>query len=472
MNEDPAGLAPELCMAGGAVVGLLVGTWLPRERQWVARLLAAAACALGLGATALAMRAQPRIAFDTYAIDTATNAARVIVLAATLLVLGLSTEAFAGHRREAEFSVLVLLGALGTVVMVGADDLLLLFAGYLLASVPLYALAGFAKDPGGVEASLKYYLMGALLGVVMLVGVAVLYGAAGATAYPTLASAAPGAPPGAVAVGLIAIMGGLLFKIGGVPGHFWVPDVTEGTSAPVAALVTTIPKIGGLIAAFRLVDQALFGALIDWPLLLALTGAASMTLGNLAAFFQTSVRRLLAYSTISQVGYLLLAVTVAGRSQLALTSLLFYLAAYAATNLGAFAIVCEFPRARTLDEYRGLAGLHPGLAVVLLVCLLGLIGTPPTGVFVGKLEVFSAAIDGGYTWLAVLAVLNTVASVFYYLRWLAPAFLGRTTPESDDALAPAGRWSAACAYCAGAVSLLIGVGSGAVLPLTTGAPIR
>jgi NADH-quinone oxidoreductase subunit N len=181
-----------------------------------------------------------------------------------------------------------------------------------------------------------------------------------------------------------------------------------------------------------------------------------MTLGNLAAFFQTSVKRLLAYSTISQVGYLLMAVAVASRSALAARSLLFYLAAYAATNLGAFAVVAELPHADALDSYRGLGRRHPGLAAVLAVCLLGLVGTPPTGVFIGKLEVFTATIDGGYAWLAALAVANTVASLFYYLRWLAPAFLRRPGGSQPDPLRAAGGWAAASAYAAGTVSLILG----------------
>jgi len=193
-------------------------------------------------------------------------------------------------------------------------------------------------------------------------------------------------------------------------------------ATPVAAFVITIPKIGGLAAVYRLVAEALPGVSIDWPLLLAILATASMTLGNLAAVFQDNVRRLLAYSTISQVGYLLMAVAVATRSQLALPGLLFYLAAYAVTNLGAFAVVAEFPHATRIEDYRGLARRHPGLALVLVVCLLGLVGTPPTAVFLGKLEVFAAAIDGRFTWLAAVAVVNTVASLFYYLRWVAPVF--------------------------------------------------
>lgn len=465
MREDPAALVPELALTAGAVFGLLAGLWLPRRRQWVVRLIAALACLAGLAATAVAMASPPETVFGgSFAVDAGTNAGRIIVLGATLLVLCLSIETVAGHARETEFYVLVLLGALGAIVLVGASDLLLVFAAYLLASVPIYALAGFVKDAAGVEASLKYYLIGALLGVVMLTGITILYGAGRSTSYAALHDSLAPAPHAAVAVGLVAVFAGLLFKIGGVPAQFWVPDVTDGASTPVAAYVTTIPKIGGLVAAFRLVAEALSTSTVNWALLVAILATASMTLGNLAAFFQTSVKRLLAYSTISQVGYLLMAVTVAGRTQLAQRSLFFYLAGYAVTNLGAFAVVAELPAARTLADYRGLARRRPGLAAVLVVCLLGLVGTPPTAVFVGKLEVFSAAIDGGYSWLAVVAVVNTVASLFYYLRWLAPAFLARPAALVDT-LVPAGRWSAYGAYSAGLASVLLGLVSGVVLPL-------
>ncbi|HJT05065.1 MAG TPA: NADH-quinone oxidoreductase subunit N [Pseudonocardiaceae bacterium] len=466
MNENPLALIPELALLAGAVPGLLLGSWLPRRRQWVVRLLAALCCLVSIAAGAVAMRAAPQLVFGgSYAVDTATNAARVIVPAATLLVFCLSIETVGGHRRETEFCVLLLLGALGAIMLVGASDLLLLVAAYLLASIPLYPLAGFAKDAPGTEAAMKYYLMGALLGVLMITGVTVLHGAGGTTGYRALAASLRDAPQAAVAVGIVAVFAGLLFKIGGVPAHFWVPDVTEGAGTPVAAFVTTIPKIGGLAAAYRLVAQPLAGVSVDWPLLLAILATASMTLGNLAAFFQDNVRRLLAYSTISQVGYILMAVAVATRTGLALPALLFYLVAYAVTNLGAFAVVAEFPGARQLADYRGLARRHPGLAAVLVVCLLGLVGTPPTAVFIGKLSVFTAAWDGGVAWLVVVAAGNTVASLFYYLRWIAPAFLGQ---PSLPALAPAGRWAALGAYAAGTASLALGITGGLVLPLGAG----
>ena len=473
MNERLGPLIPEITLAAGAVAGLLAGSWLPRRRQWVIRLMAAAACLVALAATAFTAAGTRTADFGTsYAIDVATNTVRVVVAAATLLVIGLSAGAVRAHKRETEFYVLLLLAALGTIVLAGANDLLLLFAGYLLASVPAYALAGFAKDSPGTEAALKYYLMGALAGVAMLTGVTLLYGIGRTTSYPLLQTTLGAAPHGAVAVGVIAVTAGLLFKSGGVPAHFWVPDVTDGTTPPVAAFVTTVPKLGGLAALLRLLTVAIPAAAVNWPLLIAVLAAASMTLGNLAAFFQDSVKRLLAYSTISQAGYLLMAVAVATRSGTAARSLLFYLAAYAVTNLAAFAVVAELPQARTVASYRGLARQHPGLAAVLVVSLLGLVGTPPTAVFLAKLQVFTTAIDGGYGWLTALAAANTVASLFYYLRWLAPAFLPGPAGPRPAALEPAGRAAAAVAYTAGAASLALGIAGTTVLPLVTGHLIR
>lgn len=461
MNENPAALLPEIFLALAAVLGLLLGSYLPRHRQWLVRVLSAVACLAGIAVTVTMWSGMDQAVFgDSYVIDVATNATRVIVLLATMVVTGLAGEV-TGWAREAEFHVLVLLAALGTVVLAGAADLMLLAAGYLLASIPLYALAGFAKDKAGTEAALKFYLLGALLGVVTLIGVTLLFGVGGATGYTELRLAE--APPAAVAVGTIALLAGLLFKIGAVPAHFWVPDVTEGARPVVAAFVTTVPKIGAVVATYRLVAVPLRDAGVDWSLLIAVIAAATMTLGNLAAFFQDNVRRLLAYSTISQVGYLLMAVAVAERADLALPSMLLYLGAYAITNLGAFAVVCALPSAVTLEDYRGLVRERPWLAVSLVVCLLGLVGTPPTAVFAGKLTVFTAALDGGLLWLVVLGAVNTVASLFYYLRWVVPAVRGEVAGTSD--IRPS---AARVAYTLAGASLAGGILSGAVLPMFDG----
>ncbi|WP_199433056.1 NADH-quinone oxidoreductase subunit N [Qaidamihabitans albus] len=457
---------PELLLTGGAVFGLLLGSFLPRRRQWAVRALAALVCAAALAATVAGWHRTSTAFEGAYSVDVPLGATRVVVLVSVLLVLCLAGTDIHGHRRESEFVVLVLLGALGAVLLSGANDLLLLVAAYLLASVPLYALTAFGKDAPGTEAALKYYLLGALLGVTMLFGALLLFGTGGATAYPALREGLPGAPGAAVAVGVIALFAGLLFKAGAVPAHFWVPDVTEGARPPVAALVTTIPKIGAVVALYRIGTAVLAPTTLAWPLLVAIIAAATMTLGNLAAFFQDNVRRLLAYSTIGQVGYVLMAVAAATGSGLALPSLLLYLGAYAVTNLGAFAVVCAFPAARTLGDYTGLRRRHPWLALSLVIVLLGLVGTPPTAVFAGKLTVFTAALDAGFGWLVVLAVANTVASVFYYLRWIVPAL--RSGPWAGER---PGRWAAAGALTAAPATILIGVLAGPVLTVLDGGPL-
>jgi NADH-quinone oxidoreductase subunit N len=463
MNEDPLALLPEIILALAAVAGLLLGSYLPRHRQWPVRLLTSLACAGALAATIAVWSDLPRTVFGgTYAIDVATNAGRAIVLVAVLLTLGVTAGEFRSSPRESELYVLILLAALGTIVLTGANDLLLLVAGYLLASIPLYAIAGFAKDDLGTEGALKFYLLGALLGITMLAGATVLFGVGGASAYAELDLGA--APTAAVAVGFIGVLAGLLFKMGAVPAHFWVPDVTEGTRPPAAAFLTTVPKIGAVLAAYRLVASTMAGTTVGWPLLLALVAAVTMTLGNLAAFFQQDVRRLLGYSTISQVGYLLMAVTVATRGSLALPSLLLYLAAYALTNLGAFAVVCALPGAKTIDDHRGLLRHKPWLAISLAVCLLGLVGTPPTAVFAGKLTVFTATLDGGYGWLVVVAAVNTVASLFYYLRWI----VGALRPAPSEATPLFDRWSEITAYVAAAASVVVGPIAGPLLAVLHG----
>ena len=416
--------------------------------------------------------------FDaTWAVDGPTTAARLIVLPATLLTICLMVPQVKHSKRESESYVLLLLAALGALALAGASDVLVLAVAYLLASIPLYALAGLARDSSGTEAALKLYLLGAFLGIAMLLGVTLLFGVAGGTSYADLATGLAGAPVAPVALAVVALLAGLMFKAGGVPGHFWVPDVAEGARTGVAGFLTTVPKVGGLIAAYRVLD-AVPTDVVDWPLVVAVLAALSMTLGNLAAFHQSSPRRLLGWSTVSQVGYLLMAVAVAGQADLALGSLLLYLAAYAVTNLGAFAVVAGCESRRTLADYRGLARHSPALAGSLLVCLLSLVGTPPTAVFVGKVTVFAAAWDGGLAWLVVIAAVNTVASLFYYLRWLAPVFLTAGAPAGDvpgpdpDASAPDRRYPVVAAVAAAVGVLGLGVLGGPALELLTGPLLR
>ncbi len=459
MAADSMAMAPALFVFAGAVITLLTGSFLPRDRQWVARLIAMTALLCSAAATVASLAGSSRRVFaDTFAVDTATSVAALIITGATLLVITLGIDELRGQDRESEAYSLLLLAALGAMLLAGAADLLVMVVGFFLASIPLYAVIGLRRSPESTEATLKTYLLGALFGVGLLSGVTVLYGAGGATGYSDLARTLPGVSPVIVGFGVVAVLGGLLFKAGAVPAHFWVPDAAQGASPWAAAYATTVPKIGGMIAIYRFFDEVSPG--IDWPLLVAVVAAVGMTLGNFAAFLQTDPRRLLGWSTISQVGYLLLPVAVAGETDLALASLLLYLAGYAVTNITAFAVIAALRGHDTLSSYRGLVSHQPLLAAALAVSLLSLVGTPPTAVFLGKLTAFSASWDGGFAWLTVVAAVNTVASLFYYLRWLAPAFTPDEPAGVARAVSTVGRSAYRTAIAGGIAILLLGISGG------------
>ncbi|MHA7278008.1 NADH-quinone oxidoreductase subunit N [Arthrobacter sp. Hz1] len=470
MSMDFSVLAPEMFVLAGAITALLAGSFLPRNSQWVSRLIAVLALISGAVTAAAGIFGQTRTVFeDSFAVDAPTGAARLIICLSTLLVICLGAEELSGTARESETYSLMLLSALGAMVMSGTSDLLILAVAYLLASIPLYALIGMGRSPRAAEAALKTYLLGAFLGIALLLGVTILYALAGASTYNQLETGLSNAPAGAIAAGLVGVLGGLAFKAGVVPGHFWVPDAAQGSGVTAAAFLTTVPKIGALIAAYRLLTT--IPDTVDWPLLIGLIAVASMTIGNFAAFAQTDARRLLGWSTVSQAGYLLIPVAVAGHSTLALPSMLFYLAAYAVSNVCAFAVIAATGQ-YALKDYRGLARTAPWLAGALLISLLSLVGTPPTAVFVGKLTTFAAGWDGGFAWLVVIAALNTVASLFYYLRWIGPVFQSRPSGEAARIAVGSRRWATASALTTAGTVLAFGIFAGLLWPFVDGQLVR
>ncbi len=464
-SMHPLLLLPEILLFVGGLTALIAGSFLARERQWVTRVVATLALISAGVAGALSLSRPEQSAFEgSFTVDTTTGAARILVALGTLLVLGLATDEIAGSPRESETYALLLFSATGTLVLAGADDILVLAVGFLLASIPLYGLIGLAGDVVSAEAALKTYLLGALFGIVLLGGVTLLYGVTAATGYAELADRLPEAPTAAVAAGVLAVLIALMFKAGGVPAHFWVPDAAQGASATAAAFLTTVPKIGAVISAYRLVQ--VLPDTLAWPLLVAVLATIGMSLGNLAAYWQSDPRRLLGWSTVSQVGFLLVPVAVAGGSDLALPSLLVYLTGYTVTNIAAFAVTASLPGRRSLESYRGLGRDHPWLSLALVVALLGLLGTPPTAVFVGKLTTATAAWDAGSAWLAVVVVMNTLLSLFYYLRWIVQPF--RSGVDSDvDRSAPL-PWSMRTAVVASALSVGLGVAAGGVWGVVSG----
>jgi NADH-quinone oxidoreductase subunit N len=468
MRLRPLLLLPEILLFVGGLASLIAGSFLARQRQWLTRVVAAAALLGSIVAAGIELTRPAQTAFErSFGVDTGTGIARIIAAIATLLVLALATDEIAGSPRESETYALLLFSTTGTLVLAGADDLLVLAVGFLLTSIPLYGLIGLGHTAKSAEAAMKTYLLGALFGLLLLLGVTVLYGIAGTTAYVDLSGHLDDAPAAATAAGLVAVLAGLMFKAGGVPAHFWVPDAAQGSSGTVATFLTTVPKIGAIVAAYRLVTALPDN--IGWRVLVAILAAGSMTLGNLAAYWQQDPRRLLGWSTISQVGFLLVPVSVAGRSEMALPSLLYYLAGYAVTNIAAFAVTSALPDHRDLASYRGLASSHPWLAGSLVVALLGLVGTPPTSVFIGKLTTATAAWDGGQAWLAVVVFVNSLASLFYYLRWIIPSYRIGTPNNSTrpQRFTPA-VWSTRTAVTASTASLLLGVAAGGVWTVVNG----
>ncbi|MBC7724318.1 MAG: NADH-quinone oxidoreductase subunit N [Burkholderiaceae bacterium] len=438
---DYPALLPEVILLATAVITLLAGSFLPSRRQVLTRWFTLGALLVSAGSAWGAVGRPPTEIFSaTYTVDGSTTAIRLIAPLATAVVILIGRN-FLGSARESETYSLLLLATLGTVIVGGATDLLVLVSGFLLASIPLYALVGLSRTAHAAEATLKTYLMGALFGVLLLAGITLLTALGGSSSYPTLARGLDGAPAGAVAAGFVAVVVGLLFKAGGVPGHFWVPDASQASGTAVAAFLTTVPKVGALIALARLVGVA--PTSIDLPLLVAAFAALSMTVGNLAALAQKNVLRLLGWSTVSQVGYLMMPVAVIGLADGASAALLAYLVLYTVTNLAVFAVVAALPGRPTLADWAGVATAHPWLTAAMIVGALSLVGTPPTAVFVGKLLVFTAAWDGGLAVLVVIAAANTVVSLLYYLRLIMGAFRGadtgtaRTVVGRTEAASPA-----------------------------------
>jgi NADH-quinone oxidoreductase subunit N len=344
--------------------------------------------------------------------------AKRLFLAATFigLLAGLSGPDRVFARRAAEYHLLVLTSLLGMLVLASARDLILLFLAFELMSIPLYVLAGFLKrDAGAVEASLKFFLVGSVSSAVMAYGLSFVYGATRTTDLAKIAAASGDAPP-LLTLGLIAALVGFAFKIAAFPFHMWVPDTYEAASTPFVAWLSVAPKAAGFVAIFRVYFEGGGERAAAWVPVAALLATITMLAGNLMALPQQNTKRLLAYSGIAQIGYMLVGVAAASASGTAMV--LFYLVAYVFGNMGAFLVVEALARAEGSEAtaaFRGLAQRSPLLALAMLLFLLSLGGIPFVAGFWAKLYVFWAAAERGLYWLVLLGALLTVVALFYYL---------------------------------------------------------
>ena len=458
MTASLADVVPELILLGGGIVILVFALFAPRRAQAAAAVLAViSAVSAGIVTVAMLDWQQSPTFFDTYAVDGVALWAKLIILGGTVAVVALSVPWFARDQRHGEYYTLLLFSSLGAVLLAGATDLMEIVMGIVLSSATSYVLVAYhRRSKVSSEAAIKYFLIAALTSSAMLIGVAFLFGLAGSTTLVDLREGLLGGAP-AMLVGAALVVVGLAFKMGAFPAHAWMPDVAEGAPAPVAAFVTTIPKIGGLVALARFV--VVLPDTVGWRPLVALLAAATMTLGNLTALWQDDVRRMLGWSAVSQTGYALMAVAAIGRSELAIPSLLYFLLAYVLANVAAFAVVVELRGRTDRASYSGLARTQPLLALTLAVAFLSLIGIPPLAGFGGKLVLFTASIEADYAWLAAVAAINSVVSIFYYVRVMVPAYFG----ELESPIPVLARSAAMTSYALGAALVVAGIAAEPIL---------
>ena len=415
-------LLPTLIVLGAGVVVLLLDLVPPRRTKEhlggvalagvVAALLAAIA-QWGRGARAF----RDMVLLDDYALFL-----HVVICYAAALAVLLSIDYLRRNGIESgEYYALVLMSTSGMLFLASAGDLLVVFLGIELMSLPLYVLAGLFKTRlAAGEASMKYFLLGAFATAFLLYGIALIFGATGATNFDRIAAAAAARPSDPlITVGLGLLLVGFGFKISSVPFHMWAPDVYEGAPTSITALIATGSKAAAMGALLRVLLVALKSAQPDWTPVLWAVAAVTMTAGNVVAIAQSNLKRMLAYSSVAHVGYMLMGLVAGGVSGAG--AVLYYLLAYTFTTIGAFGVILMLveragEEAVDVGGYAGLARRHPLLAATLSLFLLSLIGIPPLAGFVGKFYLFGAAVRAGYVWLTVVAVLNSAIAAYYYLR--------------------------------------------------------
>ena len=436
MIEDVDRLGPILAVMVTAGVVVLVDLVLPRERvKWLAGVALAGLTGAAVWLVTLILREREASFFsDSMALDNFSIFFMFLFIGVSGAVVLASLDYVDRFGRfQGEFFALVLVATSGMMLLAGARDLVTIFVALELTSISQFILAGFLRDDKGSEAAIKYLLLGAVSSAVVLYGMAFLFGIAGTTRLvttdgsPSIADAIAAGDSGtlsALLVSMVFIAAGFGFKMAIVPFQMWAPDVYQGSPTPVAAFLSVGSKAAAFAVVLRIFFEG-FGADTfvgdDWKMLFAVLAAVSMTVGNVMALRQTNVRRLLGYSSIAQAGNFLVglaAISADGGEQFGASGVVFFLATYAFTNLGAFFAVMVIGLRTGSDEiedYAGMGRRAPIPALVLTLCLVSLTGLPPTAGFIAKLYIFNAAVQADLVWLVIVAVLNTVVSAFYYL---------------------------------------------------------
>ncbi len=416
-------LLPEITLAIGACVVLVVDLFVPAERRDTTYLLALAALVATLVATVVGQPDGVRILFGgSYIADPMSRLLKLAVIVLTFFVFVYSRPYLAGRGLyNGEFFALGLFGLLGMLIMISGYSMLTVYLGLELLSLCQYALVAFNRDsPRASEAAMKYFVLGAFASGMLLYGMSLIYGLTGSLEVIEIHNylIRNGVDQIGALLGLIFIIVGLSFKLGAVPFHAWVPDVYEGAPTAVALYIASAPKVAAFALFMRMLAEGLGVLQADWQVMLAVLAVLSLVLGNVVAIAQTNLKRMLAYSTISHVGFILLGI-LAGTAQ-GYSAAMFYVIFYAMVTAGAFGMIILLSRrgleAEQLEDFRGLNARSPWFALMMLFIMFSMAGVPPFAGFYAKLSVLRAVVQVDEIWLAIVAVVFSVVGAFYYLR--------------------------------------------------------
>ena len=461
MRVDFSLLFPEMALAALGFLVLVVDLILPQDQVARRNAAAAAVAVLGMVAVgALAVVTTPDRGTSVYGgllfIDAYALLFKLLFLGVGIAVVLMSAE-YVGRviRHPGEFYGLVVFSVLGSALMASAGELLTAYVALELLSFCLFVLVGLPRgDRRSAEASTKYILLGAISSAVMLYGISLLYGTAGTTVFAEMGAQFWANFSPTVIVGFAMLLAGFGFKLALVPFHLWAPDVYEGAPTPVTALVAVLSKAATFALLLRFLAEASLSTFDEWQLALAVLAALTMTVGTLTALAQHNIKRLFAYSSIAQVGFVM--VGVVAMTEAAANAVLLHLVGYAFSNLAAFAVIVSVEaktRKEEIADYAGLSTASPLMAMVLTAALFSLAGLPIFAGFITKFYLFTTAADAGYLWLAVLAIANSVISLYYYLRIVREMYITEPAAAPGRIRLPAASAGALWALLAGTIAI-------------------
>jgi NADH-quinone oxidoreductase subunit N len=424
-------ILPEIVLVLGTIALLMLGVYRSTDAS---RMVNAGAVVLLVltGIAVVGLPAGKLVGFGgSFVVDDFARFLKLLALTGSAVAILMSLDWLAAEaRRMFEYSILILLSTVGMMMLISAGDLIALYLGLELMSLALYVVAASDRDSlRSTEAGLKYFVLGALSSGMLLYGCSLIYGFTGTVSFSGIAQGAGGAGVGLV-FGLVFLFAGMCFKISAVPFHMWTPDVYEGAPTPVTAFFAAAPKVAAISMFMRVCIEAFPHILAQWQQIVVFVAIASMVLGAFAAIGQRNIKRLLAYSSIGHMGFAL--VGLAAGTPEGVQGVLVYMAIYLAMTLGTFAVVLSLRRAdgmvEDISELAGLARTHPGMAFFLAMLMFSLAGIPPLAGFFAKFYVFLAAVQGGLYTLAVVGVLASVVSAYYYLAIVKVMYFDEPTP--------------------------------------------